>query len=164
MTFQVYDNFLDPEVFKTIAETMQSDNFPWFIAKGVNNDDDGQRQFIHIFYRANLPNSGYFDLLNPLLNKLMSAAIIRVKANLVPKTSQITHHGMHRDQSFKCKVGVFYINTNDGFTEFQTGETVGSVANRLLIFDNDLLHGGTSCTNAHERIVININFMERSTI
>ena len=158
---EIHDNFLDLHDFKSISDTLTSDNFPWFIAKGVNNDDDNMRQMIHVFYRANLANSNYLDLLNPLLNKLMCASLIRVKANLVPKSELITRHGMHRDQDFKCKVGIFYVNTNDGFTEFETGQIVKSVANRLVIFDNDLLHGGTNCTDAHERIVININYAER---
>lgn len=161
---EIIDNFLDTEDFRVIADTMLSDNFPWFIAKGVNNDDDGLRQMIHIFYRANLANSNYFDLLSPLLNKLMCSALIRVKANLLPRTSEILYHGMHRDQNFKCKVGVFYINTNNGFTKFKTGEKVSSVANRLVIFDNDLWHEGTTCTDEHERVVVNINFVERIPI
>ena len=160
MTVQIHDNYLPADYFKSIADTMTSDQFPWFIASGVNHADDDQRQFIHIFYRANLANSGYFDLLQPLLDGLMPASLIRVKANLTPRTDKIIKHGLHRDQEFKCKIGILYINTNDGYTEFEDGTIVESVANRLVIFDNDLRHGGTTCTDAHERIVLNINFME----
>lgn len=161
MTVKIYDNYLDEDYFKSIADTMTSDNFPWFIASGVNTPNDGKRQFIHVFYRANLPNSGYFDLLQPMLDGLMSASIIRVKANLTPKTNQIVKQGFHRDQEFKCKVGILYVNSNNGFTEFEDGTVVESVANRFVLFDNDMKHTGTTCTDAYERMVININFAER---
>jgi len=161
MPIEVLDNYLEGEYFRSIADTMMSDQFPWFIASGVNHADDDQRQMIHIFYRANLANSGYFNLLQPMLDGLMASSLIRVKANLTPRSDKIVRHGLHRDQDFRCKIGILYINTNDGFTEFEDGTIVKSVANRMVIFDNDLLHGGTTCTDAHERIVININFAER---
>jgi len=158
---EIYDDYLEPDYFQSVQDTMTSDQFPWFIASGVNRADDDLRQLIHIFYRANLANSGYFDLLQPLLDRLMTASLIRVKANLVPRTEKIIKHGFHRDQEFKCKVGILYINSNNGFTEFENGTVVESVANRLVLFDNDMRHTGTTCTDAHERIVLNINFAER---
>ena len=54
------------------------------------------------------------------------------------------------------------MNTNDGYTFFKNGKKIESVANRLIVFNNDMWHGGTSCTDAHERIVINLNFTERN--
>lgn len=161
MNIEVYDDFLPKEIFNSISTVMLSDNFPWFISKGVNNDEDGLRQMIHIFYRANLPNSNYFDLVQPFFNRLSAGSLIRSKANLVPKTEKIIEHGFHNDQDFHCKVAILYVNTNDGYTIFESGKKINSVANRLVVFDNDMKHSGTSCTNAHERVVINVNFTER---
>ena len=135
MSIKIYDNYLNKEYFDTLQETMMSDRFPWFIAPGVNTSDDNQRQMIHIFYRANLPNSNYFDMLQPMLENMMMGSLIRVKANLVPRTEKIIKHGMHRDQLFKCKIGILYVNSNDGFTEFEDGTIVESVANRFVVFE-----------------------------
>ena len=50
------------------------------------------------------------------------------------------------------------MNTNDGYTEFETGEIVKSVANRLVTFDSSIKHLGTSCTDQIDRKVLNINW------
>jgi hypothetical protein len=51
-----------------------------------------------------------------------------------------------------------YINDNNGYTEFDTGEKVKSVQNRVVIFKNGLLHQGVSCTDVAKRLVLNINY------
>ena len=33
---------------------------------------------------------------------------------------------------------IFYVNTNNGYTKFEDGSIVESVANRMLIFDSNL--------------------------
>jgi len=164
MDIQIIDNYLEQQYFDEIANTFVSDSFPWFIGKGVSNDHDGQRQFFHYLYRDSAPNSNYFALLHPMLDKMNIASVIRMKANLVPKTNKIIKHDFHRDQNFKCKIAVFYFNTNNGYTHFKNGKTVKSVANRMAIFDSDLWHGGTTCSDAHERIVLNINYIEKVAI
>ena len=53
---------------------------------------------------------------------------------------------------------IYYLNTNNGFTKFENGDKVNSVANRMVIFDSNLKHTGTSCTDAHARMLINFNY------
>ena len=55
-----------------------------------------------------------------------------------------------------CNIAIFYVNSNDGFTEFETGEKIKSMENRLLMFDNKLKHFGTTSTNSKTRIVLNL--------
>ena len=52
------------------------------------------------------------------------------------------------------------MNTNDGYTEFEDGTKVESVANRLVTFPANLKHTGTSCTDEKTRIVINFNYFK----
>jgi len=54
--------------------------------------------------------------------------------------------------------GIFYLNDNDGYTFFGTGEEVESKANRLVTFPVNTPHSGTSCTNTQNRVVLNLNY------
>ena len=57
------------------------------------------------------------------------------------------------------KTAIFYINTNNGYTEFQSGVRVSSVANRVCIFDSNLKHRGVTRTEGeHQRVVVNFNY------
>ena len=55
--------------------------------------------------------------------------------------------------------GIYYVNTNDGYTVFEDGTKIDSVANRICIFPYYLKHSGTTCTNANRRIALNINYV-----
>jgi hypothetical protein len=65
---------------------------------------------------------------------------------------------MHRDFSFKHKGAIYCVNTNNGGTKLEDGTIIGSVANRLLLFDPSTLHDSTNCTDKKARINININY------
>ena len=45
-----------------------------------------------------------------------------------------------------------------GWTQFKKGGKVKSVANRMVIFDNNLLHAGVTCTDEKCRVVMNFNY------
>ena len=52
---------------------------------------------------------------------------------------------------------IFYMNTNNGYTKFEDGTKIESVANRLVSFPSNMKHKGTSCTDEKTRVVINFN-------
>ena len=81
----------------------------------------------------------------------------RVKANLTLKTSTPEKSLFHSDYK-DMKTAIFYINTNNGYTEFKNGVIVNSVANRLCNFDSNLEHQGVTCTDEKRRVVINFNY------
>ena len=56
---------------------------------------------------------------------------------------------------------IYYLNTNNGFTKFENGDKVNSVANRIVIFDSNLKHTGTSCTDSYARLLINFNYFSK---
>lgn len=154
-------NCLSKEDYTNIKNTLFSDYFPWYLNVGVNNPIDNYTQFTHTFFNNYIQNSNLLDNLKPIINILNPLALIRVKANLLTKTNEIIKHGFHTDQIFKCTTAIFYVNTNNGFTEFENGEKIYSEENKLVIFDNFLKHTGTTCTDSNERIVINFNFVEK---
>jgi hypothetical protein len=161
---EIIDNFLDQNYFNDIKNIIFSDNFPWFFIRGVNYIGDGNYQFVHMFYHENeyKPSSNLFEHLKPILNKLNAHAVIKVKANLLTKTENYIIHEFHTDiqkskQKF-AKTSILYVNTNNGFTTFKNGDKVDSIENRIVTFDSELEHSGSTCTDEDCRIVINFNY------
>ena len=159
---QIIDNALNKEDFDKLCKILMSEDFGWFYSQGVSKDygHDGY-YFLHTFYKNLKPNSSYFYLLEPLLRLLDAKALIRVKANLYPSSPELCLHNFHVDTPHKNLNAVFYINTNDGFTEFEQGDKVYSVANRLLLFDNKESHRSTNCTDMlNPRVTVNFNYFQ----
>jgi hypothetical protein len=99
---QVYKNFLEEKDIEDISAIIRSDVFPWFFNHVVNKEDLNPKanqnfHFTHMFYSDFGSRSNFFDILTPVFKKINPLSIIRVKANLVTKSSQIIEHGMHVD-------------------------------------------------------------------
>jgi hypothetical protein len=174
MAYEVIDNFLNKKDFAELEEIMMGKNIPWYYEPSKVLPDDSKLekhsgdlsynfQFIHMFYNNGFPTSDFLSILNPLISKIDPFALLRIKANLTTKTNKIIEYGYHTDyQNAKnFKSAVFYINTNDGLTKFENGEDICSVANRLVIFDANMSHTGTSHTDEKTRVLINLNFYEK---
>lgn len=169
--YKIIDNYLPHDEFQLIQDTMLGAGFAWFYNKFVDYDpiyahniDDYQNnfQFIHKFYANYTPSSEYIHVLNPILKKLDPAALIRIKANLSTGTANRISHNYHTDHpQIQCTTAIFYVNSNDGITIFQDESEVASIANRLLIFDSQLMHKGTTCTDQKVRCLINFNYYSK---
>ena len=175
---KIEDNFLDQEKFDELQALMLSDDFAWYYNNVVDTIKDVDKfQFFHIFYRDNsvctfyrynAPTSNFIDQLNPILEKMgEDLCLNRIKANLLTKTSNIIENRFHADLGFMSEekqkqwtTSIFYINTNNGYTEFEDGTKVESVANRMITFPTNLKHRGTSCTDEKTRMVINFNYFD----
>ena len=158
--YQVIDNFLDKEDFLKIKNLLESSNFPWYYQPIINNnhsEKDLNCYFTHLFYRLETGFSNFFDITKPVIDKLKIKSLIRVKANLYPRTLKIEKHKKHIDYDFKHKGAIYYVNTNDGKTILNNIE-IDSIENRLLIFKAHLPHSSTSTTNFKKRININFNY------
>ena len=160
MKYKIINNFLEKNQFIQLQNTITSDSFAWYLVKGINTIGDNHYQLVHSIYKSYEVNSVFFNNIKPLLEKLNAKALIRIKANFIPKTHKIIEHGYHTDfKNLKSKTAVFYINSNNGYTKFKKDKFVSkSEENKILIFDSNELHTGTSCTDADYRIVININY------
>jgi len=161
---KIVNNCLNKEEFIDLKKLMMSNLFPWFIRWGVSYDTDNNYQFTHNFYHNHGESSHYFNLLKPILNILNPISIIRIKANLLVKENKIIKHGFHVDTYSKnAKTAIFYVNNNNGFTEFEDGIISKSEENKLIIFDSVKKHTGTTCTDDFFRIVINFNYFENES-
>tara|TARA_R110002020_G_scaffold233112_1_gene444870 strand:- start:552 stop:1025 length:474 start_codon:yes stop_codon:yes gene_type:complete len=155
---QIIDNFLEPEKFTVIQQTLMSDTFPWFYRPGSAYTKDGVSQLVHLFYDF-LSNSSYIGLLDPVLKKLNVLALVRIKANLTYPNKKAG--SVHTDYTYKnLKTAIYYLNTNDGGTKIK-GKPVKSIANRMVIFPSSTPHTIMRHTNPNiGRFVINFNYYE----
>lgn len=171
---QIIDNFLDQKSFLELREEIFSDDFPWYFSDvktySETNWEENELyncQHVHTFFAVRTKvKSGWYSLLVPILKRLKVRDIIRIKINSTPKTERIIKHNFHVDIDDAKEFGypsstttVYYLNTNDGYTEFETGERVNSVENRMVIFDSTTRHRSTTCTNQRRRVVLNFNYI-----
>ena len=156
---EIVDNFLPEEEFKSIQSFMMGGEFRWFYSEGRVVQDDGLYHMAHTFFQPEVgPNSKHIDMWNRFMIKVEAKKCQRIKANLTFKTPtpEPTHY--HIDYN-DMKTAIFYINTNNGYTEFESGVRVSSVANRACIFDSNLKHRGTTHAEGdQQRIVVNFNY------
>ena len=158
------DNFIDQDSFKKLQNLMIEDdtNFPWYYANYKNYKGDGIPQFTHTFFLPHSYCSSYHTWIHPILDKLKTTALIRIKAYLTMKTQDPFTCNFHTDvtNDYKnSKTAVFYLNNNNGYTLFKKGKRkVESVANRIVIFDAKEEHTTVTQTDTNIRVVLNLNF------
>ena len=169
---QVIDNFLDEKDFDELSTKVMGRYFPWFYYDTIVKEDDrgkiGHQFFnMHMLYDNDRPTfNTSFELMDPVLKKLMNfedpniclKALIRVKVNSYPNQGTLIEHGMHNDFPFPSRACLISMNTCNGYTKFEDGTKVDSVANRAILFDPSIEHTGTSTTNAQRRVNINFNY------
>jgi hypothetical protein len=166
---KVIDNFLPDYHFKQFQTVLMADDFPWYYNEGIVRDDDGKFQFIHGFYKNAMVEpylgkerrSNNFAAIGSILPQLGVKDLIKVKANLRPKTFFHRSSDYHVDLTngpIGQKTAILYINTCNGYTKIKGYGKVKSVANRLVIFPGHVQHAGVSCTDENTRIVVNFNY------
>ena len=165
---EIIDNFLREDTFQSISNSITGHTFPWFFNETV--DYVGQQtdnyQFIHNFLRLDAGQYGIsqgMQFVIPIIEELKPVHLLKIKANLNVRGDGNEIGDFHRDVGVDgAKTAIFYLNTNNGCTEFKDGQKIKSVANRMVIFDSDKSHRGISCTDEKCRILINFNYIPHS--
>ena len=166
---KIIDDFLDQSTFKNIHNEIMGDAFPWYYNDSIDYvSGEGERfQFVHMLYRDvsegyQVVHSPSFQILVPIIEKLESKILIRVKANLLTQTPDIIENKLHIDRSpyERQSTSILYMNTNNGYTKFEDGKIVKSKANRMVTFPASMKHTGTTCTDQKIRVVINFNYLK----
>ena len=174
---KVINDYLQPDELKAIQDLMYEHKFwsydPFKVRyNDIEEDDLRDGQFNHGFFNsATLEQSEHMDKLFPILWKAKPLAIYRIKANFEKYGGEKKyesewhwdwqHQPAYQDDPIPCKnmqTAIFYVNSNNGYTEFETGECINSLANRMVIFPSNIKHRGVTATNAKERFVINFNW------
>jgi len=163
MKYKIIDNYLPDDVFKNIKNILLGDRtFPWYFEKTLNYNhvkDSTDFYLSHNICEKNLQNSSYLDLFKIFIDNLKMKAILRIKCNLYPATQKIIKHPMHIDYDIEHKGALFYVNTNNGYTEIEDNIKIKSIENRLLLFNPNKLHRSTNCTDKQVRCNVIFNYI-----
>tara|TARA_R100001377_G_scaffold49628_1_gene28835 strand:- start:20 stop:517 length:498 start_codon:yes stop_codon:yes gene_type:complete len=156
--YKIQENFLDEEEFKFMQDQFLGAYFPWYYQSNVvEYKGDNDYYFTHQMY-VNLQWNNDRQLIQPLLDALNINALIRIKANLYPRSDKLITHKYHIDTEYTHTSSLLYINTNNGFTILEDGTKIKSVANRLLTIDGSKKHCSTNCTDKTARVNIGVNY------
>ena len=158
---EVYDNFLSSYHFNLIESFFMGGHVPWFWKDTVvyDNERGDDYQFNTSIFKEGRKYEP-FSLIEPCIPKLGCSALGRIKANCRPKTLFHRRTRYHTDYPDPRNLftSIFYINTNNGWTDIKGHGKVKSVANRMVVFPGSLKHRGVSCTDQRKRVVINFNY------
>ena len=163
MEVEVYDNFLSSYQFDLIQSFFMGENAAWYWKDDVvfKNEPGDDYQFNTAIYDYGR-EFDCFPLVEPCIAKLGCSAIGRIKANLRPKTLFHRKTLYHTDNIYSDSnnkfTSIFYVNTNNGWTDFKNRPRIKSVANRMVVFPCSLSHRGVNCTDQIKRVVINFNY------
>jgi len=172
------DNFLPPEIHKVLMdilcnESQDYDNiaaFPYFFRNGVSYPGDGAFAFGHTLWNDGFeqehnqniidPIDGWwFSTLGiPLVSRIGMRRLLRMKVNCYTRREIPIIGGYHVDYDEDHMVGIYMVNTNNGYTEFENGDRMDSIANTMYIFDGRHRHRGVNQTDTDIRVNINIGF------
>ena len=158
---KIIENFLSEEKHKQILAIVTG-SFPYYYQASTADPNDKSYFFFgHNLYNDRQPNTEswtVFNLVLPLISKVSHEDLIRAKVNLYTKSVEPIITGFHIDQDEPHKVLLYSVNTNNGYTLFENGDKVPSVANQALIFDGHLKHSSVTQTDENIRVNININY------
>ena len=184
---KVYNNFLDQLEYQKLYENLLVYDFPWYYVSTQSYPEDVGDIFdthlTHVVYEKALEHSSNFrEVFDTLVEKathcvygaFLPDRILRVKCNLLLAQHKQTMSAWHTDYSSddiplayfnspltqgKGTTAIYYLNTNNGYTEFKEDEKSLSEENKLIIFDTEKEHRAVRQTDTKSRIVVNINFM-----
>ena len=173
MSYLVVDDFLSEEDYRNVKAVITGNEFPWYLqdivtggvkAGAYADDDPLEAFFTHYFYSAiGTPigvRSNFYDACCvPIINKLGSAMVVRIKGNCYPRTESLRTHNFHVDHPFPHETLLVSFSSNDGYTLLETGEKIESVENRALFTKDSLPHASTNCTDLNCRINLNVTFI-----
>lgn len=179
MKIRIVDDFLPRGDYLQIKEHLiDKPDIPYSFYEGKVYGKDANKNLqdshmCHAFYHLNrFPHepvtTQYLGLMLPIIARCRVLAIHRIKANLEtysgsePYESEY-HVDWENEENIKSNMqaAIYYVNTNNGYTDFKDGEEVRkveSVANRMVFFDAELSHRGVSSTDTRYRSVINFNW------
>lgn len=170
-SFEVIDNFLDQRSFHHLKKDIESVNFLWTFCDFIN--DTAEKDYfsfvnlkVETFEFIESYNFNYVDIIMKELKKRNSNntfEVIRAKANLFLKNDNQIKYGHHFDieDSNDYETIIYYVNNNNGGTEFEDGTFVKQKENRALIIYGKQLHQSIGQTDEIRRINININYFRK---
>ena len=158
---KVIYSVLKKEEHENIENKFISNNFPWFYSAHQSSTDNNSYLFHH-FYSNNQITSNFYYLILPIIEIIKPVSLINIRANLVINRNKVIKSAYHYDKfnnnALDHQTLIYYVNTNNGYTEFENKNKVNCIANSMIIFKANNKHRGCSQTDSDYKSVININF------
>jgi hypothetical protein len=182
---EIIDNFLPKEEFETIKNFVFNGEIPLFyqhntlpfddayaykesgksdeLNEKFNISETGHPFFFHMFFDNLKTVSNWDSAYRPVLDKVEPLSIIRGKLNVNINTKTHISSGWHFDLPSKSNYMtlLYHLNDNNGYTLFEDGTKVKSVANRLIKIPGNLIHTGITQTDEPTRAFITFNYFEK---
>jgi|694.fasta_scaffold00233_69 hypothetical protein len=181
---EIIDNFLDKAISDDLEQTLSGSDFPWYYSDFTTHSKqyttDKTRdcsQFTHVFFLHDNINSGYYPLIQPIIEASgrSTEKLVRAKANLIYRHSDWpvgVYNLPHADHTKEVDAEslLYYVNDSDGCTvifeekepinkhELTIKQKIKPMRNRLIAFDSMLLHASTPPSSHELRMVINLVF------
>jgi hypothetical protein len=97
-------------------------------------------------------------LIDSIIKKLKIKKLLNVRANLCLRGN--TKCAWHTDKftdNLKHKTAIYYVNSNNGYTEFEN-KKIKCEKNKIIVFDANKKHRAVGQTDTDTRMVINLNY------
>jgi len=163
MNYKIIPNFLEKENLEILKKNLFSEDLPWYYKENLTlpKKDNEHAFYNHCIYNLK-PQSILFNDMDVFINKLNIVSIVEIRANSMYIQKDPYECSWHTDRPFKCKTGIFYLNTCNGYTLLNTNPItkIDSIENTMLIFDSQIQHKGVSQTDCKRRMVINFNYFD----
>jgi len=167
--------------FAELQARILEPGFPWRYARATREDDGEEnpwlRGWVHMVYDHGHWYSQDAEFIVKQVVAMMGAvaepisSIFRVRIVLNTITDRPYLNGAHVDFVWPHKTALLYINDADGDTviyeelcaderpqTFTVAQQIAPVANRLVLFDGQCFHTGTTPTRTARRVVLNVNY------
>ena len=152
---RIVDDFLDSDSHLKIKESLEYKDFWTYdpCIAGSMSDQIKDGQLCHLFF-FEMYRSPHIELLFPIIGRIKPMAIWRIKANLQLHGGDLPYKSnWHYDFTgdgypvSDMMTAIYYVNSNNGYTEFENDTIVPSVSNRMVFFPSTLKHRGVNATN-----------------
>lgn len=150
-SYEIVNDFLDKDVFESIKTSLLSDKIPWFNMIGPWGC------FNHQFF-SNIDSSPFFDILDPLTEKLNVKLPIEISGKLFCNTGALSQHMFPVKVSDPHTTAIFFVNTNDGVTILDDNTKISSVENSILFYDGSRQTINTNCADQRVRLLLKFDY------
>jgi hypothetical protein len=120
---KIIDNYLPEKIMLDLENFLLSNNFPYYYVENIvlGFEKSDSFMFVHHLIENQKESSTVGNsIVNMIMNNVPHKNILRAKINFYLKTDCLQLHDFHLDNPHEdIKIAIFYINTNNGFTEFE---------------------------------------------
>jgi hypothetical protein len=116
-----------------------------------------KNQTSDIHHQSSLPSNPTSDI------RHLTSKVRQIEIKTKGLSNHIFSGEYHTDFKETHTVLLYSVNTNNGYTKFENDKKIISEENKLIIFNSNVKHTGTTCTDSDYRIVINFNYFENET-